>query len=237
MNLDLIRQLQQKPEPFTPGEPLFWNDPHISAQMLKWHLNPENDVASRRPETIQRSVDWLVSTLGLKAGDHVLDLGCGPGLLPALFTRRFACRAIGIDNDRALLAAAAIPVACADTSHLPFPPAAFDFLTATNVIFLLGDPLRALRECRRVLKADGTLALLNPSEHLNLAAATTLAEARNLQGKDRESLLNWARRAEKHGRWNEEFAQKLLNRAGFTLRETALKVGPGFAQVLKASPG
>lgn len=177
--------------------------------------------------------DWCAPS----AGTLLLDLGCGPGLLPALFTRRFACRAIGIDNDRALLAAASIPVACADTSHLPFAPATFDFLTATNVLFLLGDPLRALRECRRILKADGTLALLNPSEHLSLAAATTLAEARGLQGKDRESLLNWARRAEKHGRWNEEFAQKLLNRAGFTLRETALKVGPGFAQVLKASPG
>jgi hypothetical protein len=26
---DLAR-LQQRPEPFTPGEPLFWDDPHIS---------------------------------------------------------------------------------------------------------------------------------------------------------------------------------------------------------------
>lgn len=92
MNLDLIRQLQQKPEPFTSGEPLFWNDPHISAQMLKWHLNPENDVASRRPETIQRSVDWLVATLGLKTGDHVLDLGCGPGLYAA----RLAEKGLGV---------------------------------------------------------------------------------------------------------------------------------------------
>lgn len=99
MNLDLIRQLQQKPEPFTPGEPLFWNDPHISAQMLKWHLNPENDVASRRPETIQRSVDWLVATLGLKAGDSVLDLGCGPGLYAARLAEK-GLRVTGVDYSR-----------------------------------------------------------------------------------------------------------------------------------------
>ena len=99
MNLELIQQLQQKPEPFTPGEPLFWNDPHISAQMLKWHLNPENDVASRRPETIQRSVDWLVATLGLKAGDSLLDLGCGPGLYAARLAEK-GLRVTGVDYSR-----------------------------------------------------------------------------------------------------------------------------------------
>ena len=99
MNLDLILQLQQKPEPFTPGEPLFWNDPHISAQMLKWHLNPENDVASRRPETIQRSVDWLVATLGLHPGDSVLDLGCGPGLYAARLAEK-GLQVTGVDYSR-----------------------------------------------------------------------------------------------------------------------------------------
>jgi SAM-dependent methyltransferase len=99
MNIDLIRQLQEKPEPFTPGEPLFWDDTHISAQMLKWHLNPENDVASRRPETIQRSVDWLVATLGLQAGDAVLDLGCGPGLYAACLAEK-DLRITGVDYSR-----------------------------------------------------------------------------------------------------------------------------------------
>lgn len=99
MKIDLILQLQQKPAPFTPGEPLFWNDLHISAQMLKWHLNPENDVASRRPETIQRSVDWLVATLGLKAGDSVLDLGCGPGLYAARLAEK-GLRVTGVDYSR-----------------------------------------------------------------------------------------------------------------------------------------
>ncbi|MCG2783942.1 MAG: class I SAM-dependent methyltransferase [Anaerolineae bacterium] len=99
MNLNLVLQLQQKPEPFTPGEPLFWNDPHISAQMLKWHLNPENDVASRRPETIQRSVDWLVATLGLHPGDSILDLGCGPGLYAARLAEK-GLRVTGVDYSR-----------------------------------------------------------------------------------------------------------------------------------------
>ncbi len=56
-------ELQQKPAPFTPGEPLFWNDPHISSQLLVAHLNPDIEAASRRPETIDRSVQWLIQTL------------------------------------------------------------------------------------------------------------------------------------------------------------------------------
>ena len=79
--------LQQKPAPFTSGESLFWDDPHISAHLLEAHLNPDIDAASRNPETIDRSVKWLVENLALKAGDSVLDLGCGPGLYTSRFAR------------------------------------------------------------------------------------------------------------------------------------------------------
>ena len=51
-----LLQLQQKPAPFTPGEALFWDDPHISSQMLEVHLNPDMEAASRSLQTIDRSV-------------------------------------------------------------------------------------------------------------------------------------------------------------------------------------
>lgn len=99
MNLKTLLSLQEKPAPFTPGEPLFWDDPHISTQMLKTHLNPDIDLASRRPETIQKSVDWLIATLGLQTGDAVLDLGCGPGLYAARLAAQ-GLTATGIDYSR-----------------------------------------------------------------------------------------------------------------------------------------
>ena len=83
--LSQLIKLQQSPIPFTPGEPLFWNDPHISAQMLKVHLDPKIEAASRTPETIDRSVQWIIDTIALKADDNVLDLGCGPGLYASRF--------------------------------------------------------------------------------------------------------------------------------------------------------
>lgn len=85
--LPQLLQLQNKPEPFTPGEPLFWDDPHISSQMLAVHLDPNIEAASRKPETIDRSVRWLIETLGLQTGASLLDLGCGPGIYASRFAQ------------------------------------------------------------------------------------------------------------------------------------------------------
>ena len=97
--LSQLLDLQQKPLPFTAGETLFWDDPHISAQMLEAHLNPNIDAASRRPEIIDRSVNWLIRTLGLKAGDSILDLGCGPGLYASRLARA-GFQVTGVDYSR-----------------------------------------------------------------------------------------------------------------------------------------
>lgn len=80
LDLEKLISLQGKPPLFAPGERLFWDDPHISRQMLSFHLDPATDAASRRPETIDQSVAWMVQALGLQPGNAILDLGCGPGL-------------------------------------------------------------------------------------------------------------------------------------------------------------
>jgi SAM-dependent methyltransferase len=103
LNLTALRDLQQPPPPFTPGEPLFWDDPHISAQMLAFHLDPGIDAASRSPETIDRSVAWIATTLGLQPGDAVLDLGCGPGLYASRLAAR-GLRVTGVDYSRRSIA-------------------------------------------------------------------------------------------------------------------------------------
>jgi SAM-dependent methyltransferase len=103
LDLEQLRHLQEKPAPFTPGEALFWDDPHISQQMLAAHLDPEVDAASRRPEIIERSVAWLVEALGLRPGEAVLDLGCGPGLYAWRLAQR-GLRVTGIDYSRRSIA-------------------------------------------------------------------------------------------------------------------------------------
>jgi len=63
-----------------------WTDPHISKQMLAYHLNDAVDLSSRRTAFIERSVAFIVDRFGLRAGTSVADFGCGPGL----YTTRLA---------------------------------------------------------------------------------------------------------------------------------------------------
>lgn len=99
MPFDLLQRLSQPPSVFEPGEPLFWDDPHISKGMLEAHLSPDTEAASRHPDTIDAIVRWLVSTLGLKPGDSVIDLGCGPGLYAERLARA-GLRVVGVDYSR-----------------------------------------------------------------------------------------------------------------------------------------
>jgi hypothetical protein len=51
----------------------FWTDPYIAVQMLKTHLDPNNDAASRKPDFICRCAEWVASIL--PEGAKILDIG------------------------------------------------------------------------------------------------------------------------------------------------------------------
>ncbi len=97
--IDQLAQLELPPEPFAPGTTPFWDDPHISQQMLAAHLDPALAAASRPHAEIDCSVEWIAHQLGLGPGAALLDLGCGPGL----YAERFAARGLrvtGVDYSR-----------------------------------------------------------------------------------------------------------------------------------------
>ena len=73
-----------------------WTDPYISEQMLRYHLDPLVDAASRSPEFVDRSVSWIVDTFALGDGRRVVDLGCGPGLYANALARAGA-EVTGVD--------------------------------------------------------------------------------------------------------------------------------------------
>ena len=86
-----LEEINTPPEPFRfyTAEHL-WTNEHTSEQMLKYHLDKGTDIASRNSEFINRSVDWMVSHFGIKAGIKNADFGCGPGLLPSKVTIRMS---------------------------------------------------------------------------------------------------------------------------------------------------
>ncbi|MFO8110579.1 MAG: methyltransferase domain-containing protein [Thermoplasmata archaeon] len=78
IDLQALRELSKRPPLFQQGENDIWTDEHISKYMLKAHLDPDQDTASRAHDTIEESCRWITSRLD--TGSKVIDLGCGPGL-------------------------------------------------------------------------------------------------------------------------------------------------------------
>ena len=119
-----------------------------------------------------------VAKLGLRAGDRVLDLGCGAGRHAFEFYRRGA-RVVALDHNEsdvagvaAILAAmddageagpGAVAVAMVgDAYRLPFPDGAFDVVVISEVLEHLHDDRGAIAELDRVLRPGGTLAVTVP---------------------------------------------------------------------------
>lgn len=84
-----------RPPVYTPGTATMWDDDYISKQLLAVHLNPEIDLASRKPAVILSTIDWL-EKMALRPRSSILDLGCGPGLYSEILAER-GHRITGVD--------------------------------------------------------------------------------------------------------------------------------------------
>ena len=83
-----LKAFLQKPELYRANIHPFWDDEHISAQMLKAHLDPEGEAASRSHAFMDRSAEWIAQIAPPQAFVRLLDLGCGPGLYAQRFAQR-----------------------------------------------------------------------------------------------------------------------------------------------------
>ncbi len=107
--------------------------------------------------------------LEIKPHDLVLEVGIGTGLNLPLYPRN--CRFVGIDFSRQMLKKAEekvreygmenVTLKVMDASKMEFPDEHFDHVLATYVISAVPEPVRVLREIRRVCKKKGHIVILN----------------------------------------------------------------------------
>jgi ubiquinone/menaquinone biosynthesis C-methylase UbiE len=111
----------------------------------------------------------LLSSVGLSAGQRIIDVGCGSGRLAAALTQRFGAGIsyLGLDIVQTMLDYAKT---VSDPSYefamnteltLPVPDGSCDFVVFFSVVTHLRheESFRYLRDARRALKPDGRLAL------------------------------------------------------------------------------
>jgi ubiquinone/menaquinone biosynthesis C-methylase UbiE len=120
-----------------------------------------------------------VAELGLRAGDRVLDAGCGTGrALPALRDAVGPSGAVlGVDLTPAMLEAAvragrdrAGSLLLADVTRLPVRSESLDAVFGSGLVAHLPEPQENLRELARVVRPGGLLALFHPIGRAALAA-------------------------------------------------------------------
>jgi SAM-dependent methyltransferase len=106
----------------------------------------------------------LADLAGVRAGQHVLDVGCGPGVLTReLLDRVGAPNVAAVDPSKSLVEAArerlpGVDVRLAPAESLPFEDERFDAALAQLVVHFMREPVRGLREMARVTRDGGTVA-------------------------------------------------------------------------------
>ena len=118
------------------------------------------------------------SLLGIKDGERVLDVGCGPGRHSWEACRQANCLVYALDIEEGELARAKGMLYEMDkqgesrgrwllvkgnTISLPFKDASFDKIICSEVLEHVPDDQQSIRELARVLKDDGVIAISVPT--------------------------------------------------------------------------
>ena len=166
-----LRQLYdrtQPPVPWRDGGNLPWDDPAFSERMLAQHLDQSHGAASRPLREVRAMVQVMLDWLGLRPGDRLLDVTCGPGL----YAHEFAAQGIdvtGVDFGPASLRYArahceGLPcrfvqqdVRVMDLTGLEFDAAIYIYGQLT--VLKPAESLDVLRRIRAALRPGGRLLL------------------------------------------------------------------------------
>jgi demethylmenaquinone methyltransferase / 2-methoxy-6-polyprenyl-1,4-benzoquinol methylase len=112
----------------------------------------------------------LVASVAPRAGDRVLDVATGTGMVAAELLARADCSVVGIDQSAEMLAAARARFSESDAPRvqliegqaeaMPFAGGSFDALTVTYLLRYVEDPRATIAELARVLRPGGRIASL-----------------------------------------------------------------------------
>ena len=117
--------------------------------------------------------DRLIELLNIKNMEKpkVLEVGCATGYITRYIAQKFDCEIIGVDLSKVLLDIAKeeshklnlnnIKFQYANVEDLPFSDNTFDIVYGEAITALVPDPLKVLKEYKRVLKPGGKVATVD----------------------------------------------------------------------------
>jgi ubiquinone/menaquinone biosynthesis C-methylase UbiE len=126
----------------------------------KWHRRFEI-----QSQWTNNARDYLFQRVDISCATHVLDVGCGTGVLSRELTKYPIPHVVGIDiNNEFIDFAASIATSArfviADANQTPMATSSFDFTMCHYLLMWIEDPLAVLYEMKRVTKPGGSVMVL-----------------------------------------------------------------------------
>jgi cyclopropane fatty-acyl-phospholipid synthase-like methyltransferase len=139
---------------------------HIGMWTTPGEREPASTLGELANRAQERQTAHHVETLGLKAGEHLLDIGCGTGVPAVRVAQRTGGRVTGINVSREQLARATrtaeaegvsdrVSFRYGNAMDMEFPSGTFDAALSIDVFAHLSDRQRAFHETARVLRPGG----------------------------------------------------------------------------------
>ncbi len=182
----------------------------------------------------------LAALVDLRPGDHVLDLGCGPGESAfGMIDRVPAARATGLDASATMIRIAnlrrraehngdRVDFVEGDAMRLPFEDATFDAVTGHSFLYLVPDAARVLAETTRVLKPGGRCAFLEPAAIPGSSLPREIRARAFAEPRFVASMALWRLVSRGYGRFDEGRFRASFEAAGLvplSIRETLAGIG------------
>ena len=133
----------------------------------------------------------------ISSTDDVLECACGTGLLTkaigekcnSLIATDYSIKMLKIAG-RKLKKHQNIKFECVDIMKLPYPNNSFDKVIAGNVIHLLDDPIKAIRELDRVCKLNGKIIIPTYMNKNSVGNVDNVSNSINKLGVDFKRKFN-----------------------------------------------
>lgn len=196
-------------------------------------LQPSRDLLNRLlgnvgDMSLKRRASKILEGLDLKAGDKVLDVGCGDGFFLYLISALpIKLTLVGFDNDKRILTIARKNLAnrrfrlvYGDAAAMPFAENSFNHAIMTEVLEHVKNEKKALSEVYSILKPNGKLVLTVPSYNFPFLWDPLNWILQNIFGIHISGTNIFAGIWARHLRlYNRENLQELINNAGFKIEE------------------
>jgi ubiquinone/menaquinone biosynthesis C-methylase UbiE len=164
------------------------NDSHYVPAFGLHGLTPFYDSFAKLVNPLRRR---LIQQANIQPGQHVLDLGCGTGLLTRMLKQSFPdAQVTGLDGDVAVLNIARAKSRGADIQwdhalafDMPYLNNSFDVVLSSFVTHHLTsvDKVRAFKEVHRILRPNGWFHIVDFGPPFNLLTRTPAAVMKNFE--------------------------------------------------------